>query len=108
MMRGVVVYRIAYIGNRMPVASLLAACGDDVPELMRRWFTTMRMQGIYIAHMLVTPKSELYRVLCEITRTFRLPYSRNPYYLTAKPLGNRTAATLFDWMQWDSMGGDIL
>ncbi len=108
MLRGLVVYRIAQLANRIPVASLLAVYGDDVPELMRRWFATMRMQRIYIAHMLATPKSGLYRVLSAITPTFRMSYNRNPYYLTAKSLGNQTPASLFDWMQWDSMGGDIL
>jgi hypothetical protein len=37
-----------------------------------------------------------------------VPYSRSPYYLTAKPLTADLPAGFMDFRHWDCVGGDIL
>jgi hypothetical protein len=58
--------------------------------------------------MLTTPASSLLRALKKTAVSIRLPYSRTPYYLTAKPLCAHTPTSLFDMARWDCIGGDVL
>lgn len=104
--RGIVIYRwVTWRGVR--VASLLAAYGDDVPALLKRWTTALHLGGIRFAHVLTTPVSGLRVALRDIGWSIPVPYSRTPYFLTVKPL-TEDAAPLLDFNRWDCSGGDIL
>lgn len=102
---GVVVYRPAQFGW-MRGATLLAAYGCDLPELLRRWEDTMYRQGIAVAHVLTTPSSHLRAALPPLN--LRQPYTRSPCYLTAKPLDAVVPESWLDFNIWDCVGGDIL
>jgi hypothetical protein len=104
--RGIVIYRsAAWLGVR--AASLLAAYGDDMPALLKRWTTALRLNGIRFAHALTTPVSGLRAALRATGQSIPVPYSRTPYFLTVKPL-TEGAAPLLDFNRWDCSGGDIL
>lgn len=105
--RGVVVYRPIEYG-RIRGAGLLAAYGDDLPELLRRWAAALQDERINFVHVLTSPQAALRTALPEMGRMIHLPYSRTPYYLTAKSLDAKRATPLFDFKQWDCVGGDIL
>ncbi|HSD85329.1 MAG TPA: GNAT family N-acetyltransferase [Anaerolineae bacterium] len=104
--RGIVIYRLAtWWGVR--VASLLAAYGDDLPALLKRWTAALSLSGIRFAHALTTPASRLRTALRGMGWSIQVPYSRAPYFLTVKPL-RESAAPLLDFQHWDCSGGDIL
>jgi GNAT superfamily N-acetyltransferase len=104
--QGLVVYRLVkWKGLR--VASLLAASGQDVAELLQRWAAALRRAGIYFVQALTTPTAVLRSALHEIGWEVRLPYTRTPYFLTVKPLAE-TASVLLNFKGWDCSGGDIL
>lgn len=107
MTRGAVAFRWERWG---PVrgASLLAAEGDDVPALVKRWSAAVRGEGVKAVRVLATPASPIWRALRRVALTVPLPVNRRPYYLTVKPLGDDTPSELFDDAQWDCMGGDVL
>ncbi|MEO8611579.1 MAG: GNAT family N-acetyltransferase [Chloroflexota bacterium] len=105
--RGVVIYRPIQYG-RIRGAALLAAYGDDLPELLRRWSAALQNEGMGFVHVLTSPQAALRTALPEMGRMIHLPYSRTPYYLTAKSLDASRAQALFDFNRWDCMGGDIL
>jgi hypothetical protein len=103
---GVVVYRLVkWKGLR--VASLLAAYGQDVAELLQRWAVALRRAGIYFVQVLTTPAAMLRAALPHIGWSVRLPYTRTPYFLTVKPLTAAASACL-NFTHWDCSGGDIL
>ena len=104
---GIVVYRNARL-LRQPVASLLAAYSNDLQGLVSRWAGAIRHQGTHILHTLATPNALIRNTLDKLGMTITLPYSRNPYYLTAKPLNHHTPSGIFDFATWDCTGGDIL
>jgi hypothetical protein len=105
--RGLVVYRPVQYG---PVrgAALLAVYGEDEPELLRRWTAALHREGRHFVHVLTTPGASVRAILPTLGRVIQLPYSRTPYYLTAKPLEAIFTKPLFDFSQWDCIGGDIL
>ncbi|MCB8944792.1 MAG: GNAT family N-acetyltransferase [Ardenticatenaceae bacterium] len=104
---GVVVYRPFHWHGWRGV-SLLAAHGPDLAALLRHFSAALWPQGIRMVHLLTSPQSSLLKGLRQTAVCLRLPYSRSPYYLTAKPLCTQTAASLFNFNQWDCIGGDIL
>lgn len=105
--RGIVVYRPVTWG-RVRGAALLAAYSDNLPSLIGRWTRALCDQGVRLVHVLVSPASSLLRALRQVALCIPLPYSRSPYYLTAKPLTAAPPASLFDFSRWDCSGGDIL
>jgi GNAT superfamily N-acetyltransferase len=106
-MRGLAVCRPIRYGS-INGSALLSAYGDDLPELLRRWAASLRAEGRRFIHVLTSPGSSLRRSLPQIGYTFDLPYTRTPYFLTAKPLDETLSRPLFDFTRWDCSGGDIL
>lgn len=102
---GVVVYRAH--PYRKGVA-LLAVCGVDVAELLRRWVTAVWQQGTRFIHVVTTPNSHLLPLLSANGKLVSVPFSRSPHYLTVKPLCETCSSTLFAFDNWHCMGGDIL
>lgn len=107
-LHGVVVYRPVRLAGALPGVALLAAHGVALPELMRRWSRAMCARGYRLAHLLSSPHSDVKQALRQTAVCLPLPYTRTPYYLTAKPLGADTPPSLFDFSQWHCAGGDIL
>lgn len=105
--RGVVVYRPAKWGM-FRGAALLAAYGDDVVGLLRRWSVSLAAEKLHFAHVLTTTHSEIRDALRVVGRVLDVPYTRTPYYLTAKSLGEVTPDSVFEFQQWDCVGGDVL
>lgn len=105
--RGIVVFRLTRLLG-LPGASLLAAAGDDLPQLLRHWSVTLAHKGVRVVHLLSTPHAQLRSALGQIAVCLPQPISRNPYYLTAKPLSDHTAEALFTLDHWDCVGGDVL
>lgn len=105
--RGIVVYRPTRIGP-LQGASLLAMYGDDPEGLMARWMSALCDSGLRLAHVLTAPRASLRGYLKTLGVSVDIPYTRTPYYLTAKSLCNTTPATLFNMRLWDCMGGDVL
>lgn len=104
---GIVVYRPIRVG-RFQGASLLAAYGQDVPELLRRWTAVIRQNGIRFVHWAATPNATLSFAMKPLGIGFANPVSRTPYYLTVKPLSSIKSLRFIDFSQWDCNGGDIL
>ena len=69
---------------------------------------TQVKRGVRIVHMVTTPSSPLRRAATLIGPRFKAPFSREPYYLIARALGEDTPRVLFDLDRWDCVGGDIL
>lgn len=104
---GLVVYR-PFRWQGVKGASLLAAQGQDLATLLGQWVAALWPRGIRIVHVLTSPASSLLRGLGQTAVCLRLPFSRSPYYLTAKPLCTETPTSLFNFGQWDCTGGDVL
>ena len=104
---GLIVYRPVRLRGIRGVG-LLAAYGEDLPTLLGRWASALRQRGIRIVHMVTTPSSPLRRAAASIGPRFTAPFSREPYYLIARALGDDTPRVLFDLDRWDCVGGDIL
>ncbi|MBN1873858.1 MAG: GNAT family N-acetyltransferase [Anaerolineae bacterium] len=119
--RGIVVYR-PIPASRPPGVSLLAAYAGGSPmdnmsvdrsstvnlsALVAGWARAMWERGIRVVRLLATPASPLRAALQQVALCMPLPYSREPYYLTVKPLRENMEA-LFDFSRWDCAGGDIL
>jgi hypothetical protein len=102
---GVVVYRP--LRNPRAVA-LLDAQGDRLPELLARWSSAVRAEGVRVVHTLTTPNARLRSALVSVSRAVPLPYIRSPYYLTVKPLAADAPPALLDFAAWDCVGGEIL
>ncbi|MFN8374288.1 MAG: GNAT family N-acetyltransferase [Anaerolineae bacterium] len=75
-------------------------------ELLHRWLSSL--EGERFVHLLASPNSSVRAALHAITPCIPLPYSRHPYYLTAKALQADTSPAFFDFARWDCIGGDIL
>lgn len=104
---GMVVYRpVSLMG--LPAIALLDAYGCDVGELLKRWSGTMEGCGQHIFHVLLSPNSHIKALLKQHWMIAPLPYTRTPYFLTAKPLQDNLPDSIFDFKQWDLIGGDIL
>lgn len=104
---GVVVYR-PFTRWGVSGVSLLTAYGADLPQLVSGWLQVLSNNGLYFVHMATSPNATLYQILKQQSRCFPIYRTRTPYFLTAKPLLNDTFTTLFDFDQWDCLGGDIL
>lgn len=104
---GIVVYRPLQVKG-MKGVGLLAAYGENLPELLARWAGTMRRAGFLFAHVLVSPRSPFLEHFQHMGRAFALPYSHEPYYLIARKLQADTPDVLFNLAAWNCLGGDIL
>lgn len=88
--------------------ALLAAYGRDMPELLAGWGKAVYEAGDRFVHWLATPAAALTTSLYSLGMSVPLPYSRTPYYLTAKPLTEALPTGFLDFQQWDCTGGDVL
>ena len=104
---GAVVYR-PFRWQGLKGVSLLAVHGQDLAALLGQWSVALWSRGIRLVHVLTSPGSSLARGLRETAVCLPLPFSRSPYYLTAKALCPETPVTIFDFSQWDCVGGDVL
>ena len=104
---GLVVYRRTTLRG-IPAASLLAAYGDDLPDLLARWAAALRGSGLHLVHLVTSPASPLRGAAAAIGPRIGVPFSRNPYHLITRALQPDTAPILFDLDRWDCSGGDIL
>jgi hypothetical protein len=102
---GIVVYRYTQ-SNGVSLITAYTSEGSTLSELLMRWMYSLK--GVRFIHTLTSPASSLRAALQQIAPCISVPYSRNPYYLTAKPLQTDTPASLFDLSAWDCSGGDIL
>lgn len=108
---GVVIYRRARLLGLAGVSLLAAygvAEGDALPELMARWCAALAREGVRVVHFLSTPHSAVRDALAQTALCLPQPYSRHPYFLTAKALGAQTPDAIFDLRNWDCVGGDVL
>lgn len=105
--RGLVVDRPAYVGSVKGV-SLLAAYGDNLNEVLRRWIAGVKSQDAKFIHFIATPFSSILASLKSIGTCWTLPYSRSPHYLTVKPLCEELRPLLTSFNHWDCIGGNIL
>lgn len=104
---GIVVYRLVRNG-RFQGASLLAAYGHNLPELLRRWTIMIRQSGVSFVHWVATPNAALSSILKPLGIGFANPFPRSPYYLTVKSLTPTRTSHFDDFSRWDCNGGDIL
>ena len=105
--RALVVYRpFRWLG--LCGASLLTVVGEDVSNVIGRWASALWQSGIRWVHLIHSPRSVVWRALQQTAVALSLPYTRTPYYLTAKPLCDNTPDCLFDFAQWQCIGGDVL
>ncbi|QPC83963.1 GNAT family N-acetyltransferase [Phototrophicus methaneseepsis] len=105
--QGIVVYRdIQILG--IPCVALLDAWGADLRGLIAQWMGAIRKKGALIVQALLTPAHPVRKALATMQPLFRQPYTRNPYYLTLKHLGQDQPIYSFDFNSWHFIGGDIL
>ncbi len=104
---GLVVYRRTTLRGA-PVASLLAAYGSDLPDLLARWGAAIRSSGLYLAHLVTSPASPLRHAAAVIGPRVTVPVSRNRYHMITRSLRPDAPPILFDLARWDCAGGDIL
>ena len=104
---GIVIYRPIRLAG-LPAVGLLAAYGDDLAGLLRRWVSAMTASGCRLAHLVSTPTAPILNLLRETAVCLPQPISRNPYYLTLKPLLDTLPQTAHHLENWFCLGGDIL
>jgi len=104
---GLVVYRRVTLRG-VPAASLLAAHGEDLPDLLGRWTAALRATGLHLVHLVTSPASPLRDAAAGVGPRVAVPFSRNPYHLITRALQPDTPRILFDLGRWDCAGGDIL
>lgn len=104
---GVVVYRPIRLAG-LPAAALLAAYGPDLPGLLERWQGAMAASGLRLGHLVGTPACRVVQILRETAVCLPQPFSRNPYYLTLKPLVPSLPQESYRLASWSCLGGDIL
>lgn len=102
---GVVIYQETRLYG-IPAVSLFAVYTDDLEGLLSRWINSLR--GIQMIDVLTTPHSPIRDALAGVILCIPLRWRHNPYYLTLKPLSENLPEALFDFAQWDCIGGDIL
>jgi hypothetical protein len=105
--RGMVVFRHGRLRG-IPGVALLAAYGDDLPELLSRWAGAIRRRRVAIVHILTSPTSPLRELVRVMGTRVTVPFSREPYHLIARALRDDTPGVLFELDRWDCVGGDIL
>lgn len=104
---GIVVYRdTVHFG--IHGVSLMDAYGNNLPDLLRRWGSTLKRHGYHFIHTLATPQSTISRSLTQASQTLIIPYSRNPHYLTLRPINPSLSDEVNNFEAWDFIGGDIL
>lgn len=104
---GIVIYREnEQLGIRG--VSLMDAYGDNLAELLKRWASTLKQNGYHFIHTIATPQSSVALNLAHTLPTVRLPYSRNPHYLTLRQISADMDMRISDFKYWDFIGGDIL
>ena len=99
---GKVTFNVSVAGS-----SLLAAYGQELPEVMRTWTKAVRAQGTRFVRVLATPRAESLQALGQLGCSFKLR-PRQPHFLTVKPLQSNCPTSLFDLSQWDCLGGEVL
>ena len=104
---GLVVYRPIRLAG-LPAVALLAAYSADLPGLLRRWTDAVLNNGYRLAQLVSTPASTTVHLLQETAVCLPQPISRNPYYLTLKPLSTTLPQSIFCFENWSCLGGDIL
>lgn len=104
---GIVIDRPVRFG-RVQGSALLMAYGPDLPGLLMRWGSAVRLAGGRFVHWLATPPCTLTMAFRSLGISVPAPYSRSPYYLTAKPLTGALPTGFMDFQRWDCVGGDIL
>ena len=104
---GIVVFRPIRLGG-LPAVALLAAYGSDLLALLRRWVSAVARSGYYLAHLVSTPTAPFLTILQQTAVCLRQPFSRNPYYLTLKPLSPALPQVAFYFENWSCQGGDVL
>jgi hypothetical protein len=105
--RGLIVFRRGRLRG-IPGVALLAAYGDDLPQLLLRWAAAVRRRRVPIVHVLTSPASPMRDLVRVIGTRVTVPFSREPYHLIARALRDDTPRVLFDLDRWDCIGGDIL
>ena len=98
---GLVVYRRVTLRG-LPAASLLAAYGEDLPDLLGRWAAALRTIGLHVVHLVTSPGSPLRDASAAIGPRVVVPFSRNPYHLITRALQPDTPPILFDLGRWDA------
>ncbi|MFO7539867.1 MAG: GNAT family N-acetyltransferase [Chloroflexota bacterium] len=104
---GIVIDRPIFFGG-VNGCTLLMAYGPDLPGLLTHWGRTIHNTGGRFVHWLSTPTTALTKTLRTLGLVLPVPYSRSPYYLTAKPLTAGLPARFMDFRHWDCSGGNIL
>lgn len=104
---GVVVYRPIRLAG-LPAVALLAAYGPDLPGLLKQWIGAVATSGYRLAHLVSTPASSALDALRGTAVCLPQPFSRNPYYLTLKPLTTSLPQSVFCFESWSCLGGDVL
>lgn len=104
---GIVVYKIVRLMG-IKSAALLDVFSPQPEELIMRWSTTLHHNHIHLIHLLASPQSHIKQILRTRFLTFDTSFTRNPYYLTVKPLATYFDAELLNFDQWDLVGGDVL
>lgn len=89
-------------------SALLGAYGADLPGLLAGWGQAIQATGARFVHWLATPVSTVSTAIRPLGLSLTLPYSRSPYYLTAKPLSHHLPPGFLALGQWDCLGGDVL
>ncbi|MGF1504249.1 MAG: GNAT family N-acetyltransferase [Anaerolineae bacterium] len=101
---GIIVDR-PFTWNGITGPVLRAAYGPDLRVLLRSWLASL--DGERLIRTMAAPHSTLIAALRELVPLVRLPVSREPYHLPAKPLG-APPDSLLDFSAWHCMTGDIL
>ncbi|MCA9917668.1 MAG: GNAT family N-acetyltransferase [Anaerolineales bacterium] len=104
---GVVVYRPIRLAG-VPAVGLLGAYGRDQANLLRHWAGAVQKAGYRLAHLVCPANSAPLALLSGTAVCLPQPISRNPYYLTLKPLCSTLPETVFHLENWVCWGGDIL
>ena len=105
---GIVVYRPVRLGGYLPTVALLAVYGCDVAGLLQRWAGEMVAHGCRLVQLVSTPTAPTLAALQETAVCLPQPISRNPYYLTLKPLSEQLPQAAFCFEKWACLGGDVL
>jgi hypothetical protein len=105
--RGLVVFRRTRLRG-LPGVGLLAAYGDDVPQLLARWAAAIRRRRIPFVHVVTAPASPLREALEAMGIRVTIPLSRDPYHVIVRAVRDDMPSILLDLARWDCVGGDIL
>lgn len=104
---GLIVYRPTRLAG-VPAVALLAAYGSDLANLIPRFTSALASNGTRLIHVAATPTAGTVAILRETAVALPQPFSRNPYYLTFKPLSSWRPQAIFHLEEWSCLGGDVL